>query len=93
MLTILNLNGFIDMWSDVFFLHLGILSKIQNDYKIDDAQGGALQTVFVLSYMVFAPMFGYLGDRHSRKLLMAFGVFLWTMFTLVGSFMPVSEIK
>lgn len=73
----------------IFLLPPGILSKIQNEYQIDDAQGGAMQTVFVLSYMVFAPMFGYLGDRHSRKLLMAFGVMLWTIFTLIGSFMPV----
>ncbi len=38
--------------------------------------------------MIFAPIFGYLGDRHSRKLIMAFGVFLWTVFTIIGSFMP-----
>ena len=37
--------------------------------------------------MIFAPIFGYTGDRHSRKLIMAFGVFLWTVFTIVGSFM------
>ncbi|XP_059092093.1 protein spinster-like isoform X2 [Tigriopus californicus] len=66
----------------------GILTKIQNDYQIGDAEGGALQTAFVISYMIFAPIFGYMGDRHSRKLIMGFGVFLWTIFTLIGSFMP-----
>ena len=65
----------------------GVLSKIQADFKIGDAEGGALQTAFVASYMIFAPIFGYTGDRHSRKLIMAFGVFLWTVFTIVGSFM------
>ena len=65
----------------------GILSKIQAEFKIGDAEGGALQTAFVASYMIFAPIFGYTGDRHSRKLIMAFGVFLWTVFTIVGSFM------
>ena len=55
---------------------------------MSDAQSGGLQTAFVSSYMVFAPIFGYLGDRHSRKLIMAFGVFFWIFFTFLGSFMP-----
>jgi MFS family permease len=42
------------------------------------------------SYMLFAPLFGYLGDRHSRKLIMAIGVLIWVVATLVGSFMTVS---
>ncbi|KAL1140200.1 hypothetical protein AAG570_000132 [Ranatra chinensis] len=49
--------------------------------------GGLLQTVFVISYMLFAPLFGYLGDRYNRRLIMAFGVFLWCLTTLIGSFM------
>ena len=28
-----------------------------------------------------------LGDRYSRRNIMAFGVFLWAIFTLIGSFM------
>ncbi len=69
----------------------GILSKIQLEYKIGDAEGGALQTAFVVSYMVFAPIFGYLGDRYSRRVIMAVGVAFWTAFTIVGSFMPVNR--
>lgn len=71
----------------------GILSKIQSEYHIGDAEGGALQTAFVVSYTIFAPIFGYLGDRYSRKAIMAFGVFLWTVFTVIGSFMPVRPEK
>ena len=48
---------------------------------------GLLQTAFIISFMVFAPLFGYLGDRYSRKAIMAAGVFLWSIFTLIGSFM------
>ena len=47
---------------------------------------GLLQTAFIVSFMVFAPLFGYLGDRYSRKAIMAAGVFLWSVFTLIGSF-------
>ena len=35
-----------------------------------------------------APIFGYLGDRFSRKLLMGIGVFIWGGFSLAASFMP-----
>lgn len=37
--------------------------------------------------MIFAPIFGYLGDRYSRKAIMAFGITLWGATTLLGSFM------
>lgn len=46
-----------------------------------------MQTVFIISYMIFAPIFGYLGDRFSRKAIMAFGITLWGLTTLLGSFM------
>ena len=69
---------------------LGILGDIQCHYGIDDDKGGLLQTVFIASYMIFAPMFGYMGDRYSRRCIMAFGVFLWSITTLLGSFMEVS---
>jgi MFS family permease len=62
---------------------------VQDEYQIDDSQAGALQTAFVICYMLFAPLFGYLGDRHSRKFIMAFGVLIWVAATLVGSFMAV----
>ena len=65
----------------------GILQEIQEEYQISSAQAGALQTAFIISYMLLAPLFGYLGDRYSRKYLMAFGVFTWAGATLLGSFM------
>ncbi|KAB7494858.1 Protein spinster [Armadillidium nasatum] len=37
--------------------------------------------------MVMAPLYGYLGDRFNRRVLMAVGVFLWSLTTLLGSFM------
>jgi MFS family permease len=63
---------------------------VRDEFKIGDDLGGLLQTAFVLSYMVFAPLFGYLGDRYSRRFIMAFGVFLWSLTTLLGSYMHVS---
>ncbi|KAJ8983948.1 hypothetical protein NQ317_008650 [Molorchus minor] len=37
--------------------------------------------------MLCAPVFGYLGDRYSRRWIMAGGVFLWSLTTLCGSYM------
>ncbi|KAF5289767.1 hypothetical protein FQA39_LY03684 [Lamprigera yunnana] len=81
-LCFVNLINYMDR-----FTLAGILTDIQKYYSIDDSEGGLLQTVFILTYMIFAPIFGYLGDRYSRRLIMAFGVFLWSLTTLLGSFM------
>jgi MFS family permease len=40
---------------------------------------GALTTAFMVSYMVLAPLFGWLGDRTSRWLLVGVGVILWSV--------------
>jgi len=69
----------------------GVLEDIQKDFNVGDDKGGLLQTAFVMSYMIFAPLFGYLGDRYSRRGIMAFGVFLWGLTTLLGSFMQVCK--
>lgn len=58
--------------------------------SIEDWQGGLLQTAFIGSYMLLSPLFGYLGDRYTRKYVMSVGIFLWSAFTLVGSFSVVS---
>lgn len=65
----------------------GVLKDVQTEFQINKDKAGLLQTVFVISYMVFAPIFGYLGDRFSRKWLMVVGVTLWSTTTLWGSYM------
>lgn len=75
----------------IVYIRVGILTEIQDYFDIGDERAGLLQTAFVLSYMLFAPVFGYLGDRYSRRFIMAFGVLLWSLTTLIGSFMEVNE--
>lgn len=65
----------------------GVLTEVKEDFQIDNDNAGLLQTAFVISYMIFAPLFGYLGDRYSRRWLMAVGVALWSTTTLLGSYM------
>jgi MFS family permease len=40
---------------------------------------GWLATAFFVSYMIFSPVFGWLGDRMSRWLLVGVGVILWSL--------------
>ena len=71
-------------------LFSGILGKIEEDFDINHQEGGLLQTAFIICYFASAPLFGFLGDRYSRKVLMIIGVFTWGACTAISSFMPVS---
>ncbi|XP_028171251.1 protein spinster isoform X3 [Ostrinia nubilalis] len=82
-LCFVNLINYMDR-----FTLAGVLADVKKEFNIGDDYAGLLQTVFVVAYMVFAPIFGYLGDRYSRRAIMAFGVALWSLTTFVGSFIP-----
>jgi MFS family permease len=43
------------------------------------AKMGLLSTAFMISYMLTAPVFGFLAERMSRWLLIAIGVTLWSL--------------
>ncbi|EDW74346.2 uncharacterized protein Dwil_GK21866, isoform B [Drosophila willistoni] len=81
-LCFVNLINYMDR-----FTIAGVLKDVQADFSIGNDSAGLLQTAFVISYMVCAPVFGYLGDRYSRRWIMAVGVGLWSTTTLLGSFM------
>jgi MFS family permease len=70
----------------------GILGKIEEHFDINHQQGGLLQTAFIICYFASAPIFGFLGDRYSRKYLMLFGIFTWGSCTFISSFMPVISL-
>ncbi|XP_078680075.1 protein spinster homolog 1-like isoform X1 [Branchiostoma floridae x Branchiostoma belcheri] len=82
-LVFVNLLNYMDR-----FTLAGVLIDIQSFYSISNSDAGLLQTSFILSYMVLAPLFGYLGDRYNRKFLMAAGILFWSGMTLAGSFIP-----
>nr|XP_046267689.1 protein spinster homolog 2 isoform X1 [Scatophagus argus] len=64
----------------------GVLLDIQRHYEVSDSRIGLLQTVFICSFMVAAPIFGYLGDRFNRKVILSCGIFFWSIVTLLSSF-------
>eukprot|EP00794_Sanderia_malayensis_P013802 gene13802-15247_t len=79
-MVIINLLNYMDRYTLA-----GVLTLIQKYFNINSKEAGLLNTVFVVCYMVFAPLFGYLGDRYSRKYVMAVGVLIWSVMTFVGS--------
>ncbi|XP_071784020.1 protein spinster homolog 1-like isoform X1 [Centroberyx gerrardi] len=82
-LCYINLLNYMDR-----FTVAGVLPDIENYFGINDEKSGLLQTVFICSYMFLAPFFGYLGDRHNRKLIMSVGIGFWSLVTLASSYTP-----
>ncbi|NXP22952.1 SPNS3 protein, partial [Scytalopus superciliaris] len=83
-----NLINFMD-WCIV----PGILLDIQKYFGLSDEKTGLLQTVFTLCYMLAAPIFGYLGDRYNRKIILGAGIFFWSGVTLGSSFITESYYR
>jgi len=81
-LTFVNLINYMDRYTIA-----GILGEVREGLDINNEQAGLLQTAFVASFMIFAPLFGYLGDRTNRKWVMVIGITIWSVATLLGSFM------
>ncbi|GAB0202406.1 protein spinster 1 [Grus japonensis] len=82
-LCYINLLNYMDR-----FTVASVLPDVEEFFGIGDGSSGLLQTVFISSYMVLAPVFGYLGDRHNRKRLLCLGIALWSAVTLASSFVP-----
>ncbi len=76
-LTIINLFNYIDR-----YVLSAVLEPIKKELNIsNDADMGRLATAFMLGYFITSPIFGYLGDRISRRKLMAIGVIGWSLGT------------
>lgn len=59
---------------------LSALEKpIAEEFGVDTDMTGWLPTAFLLSYMVFAPVFGFLADRTSRWTIIGLGVIAWSL--------------
>jgi predicted MFS family arabinose efflux permease len=78
LLTALNLFNFIDR-----YVLPGVQPLIQRDFRINDAQTGTLTSAFFLTYMLIAPLTGWLGDRLPRKPLIIAGALIWSAATLL----------
>lgn len=69
----LNLLNYIDR--QVLY---SVFPLLQSDLGLSDWQLGALASAFMLVYMGYAPVVGYLADRFSRPRLIALSALLWS---------------
>ncbi len=82
-LTGLNVLNYMDRYVGAAMLPL-ILSSL----ALTDAQGGLLQSAFILSYALVSPLAGWLGDRFARLKLAAAGVLVWSVATIASGLAP-----
>ncbi|GFS95588.1 protein spinster homolog 1 [Nephila pilipes] len=82
-LCFINLINYMDRYTLA-----GVLVDVKAYYELDDKEAGLLQTSFIISYLIMAPVFGYLGDRYNRPKIMAFGILFWSLTTFLGSCIP-----
>jgi MFS transporter, Spinster family, sphingosine-1-phosphate transporter len=79
MLTFVNLICYLDR-----YIITAVAPKIEIEFGLTHAQTGLFMSLFMVGYMLTSPLFGYLGDRKSRPMLMGVGVLIWSCATLVS---------
>ena len=80
-LTGLNLLNYLDR-----FVLNAVRTPLADHFHRDYGDSGRIFTAFMIGYFVTSPFFGYLGDRLSRKWLIAFGIFVWSLGTVMTGF-------
>jgi MFS transporter, Spinster family, sphingosine-1-phosphate transporter len=81
-LTFVNLFNYIDR-----FIVPGLAVSLgKSELHLDRAHIGLLATGFILVYAIASPWFGELGDLRHRPRLIALGVAIWSVATVLGGF-------
>ena len=71
------------------FIPSALKAQIQAEYSINDFESSLPLTVFIIAYMLFSPLFGYLSDKgYSRTRLIAAGVISWSVLTALTAAAP-----
>jgi MFS family permease len=83
LLLAVNLLNYIDR--QVLF---AVFPLIKIDLSLTDTALGFLGSAFMLSYLLFAPLFGWLGDHFSRTRLASGGLVVWSLATALAGFAP-----
>ena len=80
-LTGLNMFNYLDR-----YVLAAVLTQIQDDFQLSNQLTGWLPSAFMVGYFLTSPFFGYLGDRSPRKWLIAFGITVWSIGTILTGF-------
>ncbi len=78
-LTAINLLNYLDR-----FVVSALVESLRADLWLTDTRLGWLMTGFIVVYMLASPIFGILGDRRARPPLLAVGVALWSIATMLS---------
>ena len=73
LLTALNLVNYIDR-----YILPGVQEMVKSEFHVSDERIGALTMWFFITYIVTAPLTGWLGDHFPRKPLIVIGALLWS---------------
>lgn len=68
----------------------GCIVELQQHFSISDSQSGLIETVFILVVTGSALIFGYLGDRWVRKLLIVYAFLIWAGAIIISTLIPSS---
>src|SRR3954471_19123209 len=77
----MNLLNYVDRYS---FFAVG--THVKQALHIQDARLGVLNASFMIVYTIVSPLIGWLGDRYNRRVMLAFGVGLWSVATVGTAF-------
>ena len=90
-----NINATTYKWEILFFLWVAfflnqadrqifnvLLTSIQADLSLTDAQMGFIATAFNFAFAMFVPLAGILGDRISKRNILVFSILLWSVATM-----------
>ncbi|MHC5541124.1 MFS transporter, partial [Singulisphaera rosea] len=77
----MNLLNYIDRYS--FY---AVATQVKATLVIKDVRYGILSSAFMIAYTIVSPVMGWLGDRYSRRIMLAFGVGLWSLATVGTAF-------
>ena len=68
-----------------------IVGRLKTAFDVNDTALGLVQTCFEICYVITSPIFGYLGDRFSRRWIIAGSLLLGSASGVISSFVPESS--
>lgn len=86
LLFTISLFNYIDRWSVAAIINDLQAPPRKGGFGLTDLEGGLVTSVFIVTYMILSPIFGYFGDRVPRIPLLFCGIIGWSAAGLFASF-------
>ena len=81
LLAVLNTLNYLDR-----MVFSAVAPHLQSDLNLSNGQIGTLMSAFMVGYIAFSPIFGYLGDRWHKPKLMAAGLIAFSLATVATAY-------